>query len=291
MSHAASLAGVSAPTLRAWERRYGVVSPKRTPGGYRVYDDADVRLLRAMKVLVLAGWSTRAAAEQVRAAGDASIAELDETTPVDTDHDGITLLARLALDLDPHALDEALDREFARAPFEDLVDSWLMPALAELGSWWQAGRVSIGGEHMVTAGVLRKLSAVYDAAVPVTQGPLVLTGLPGGCRHELGVLAFATLLRRAGVNVRYLGGDLPTPSWVESVSQTDPAAIVLGVSTMSDVTAARDAINALRATCPEVLVYVGGGAQAAVHVAAHPLGHNLVEAMQALVSDLAIPSR
>lgn len=291
VSHAASLAGVSAPTLRAWERRYGVVSPKRTPGGYRVYDDADVRLLRAMKVLVLAGWSTRAAAERVRSVGDASIDEAGEDSlPLRAD-DGIALLAQLAVDLDPRTIDEALDREFARAPFEELCDSWLMPALAELGSSWQAGRISIGGEHMVTAAVLRRLAALFDAAPAQTEGPLVLAGLPGGSRHELGVLAFAILLRRAGVNVRYLGGDLPTPSWVESVSHTDPTAVVFGVATMSDVIAARDAINALRATCPDVEVYVGGGAQVSVHVAAHPLGHNLVEGAAALMSDLSITRR
>jgi MerR family transcriptional regulator, light-induced transcriptional regulator len=288
VSHAASLAGVAAPTLRAWERRYGVVTPKRTAGGYRVYDDADVRLLRAMKVLVLAGWSTRDAAERVRVVGDQPVVDgLMAGQGIDTDHQ-TGVLAALALDLDPQAIDEALDREFGRAPFEVVADGWLMPSLVELGAAWQAGRVSIGGEHLVTASVLRRVAALFDASPASTDGPLILAGLPGGSRHEIGVLAFATLLRRAGANVRYLGGDLPTTSWVESSSQTKPAAIVLGVATMSDVIAARDAINALRATCPNVQVYLGGGAQASVHVAAHPLGHNLLAATDALMMDLGL---
>jgi MerR family transcriptional regulator, light-induced transcriptional regulator len=294
VSHAASLAGVAAPTLRAWERRYGVVTPKRTAGGYRVYDDADVRLLRAMKVLVLAGWSTRAAAERVRVAGDLPLTEeaAREVTGVggaQTEANGtVGVLAELALQLDPKAIDEALDREFSRAPFEVVADDWLLPALVELGTAWQSGRVNIGGEHVVTAAVLRRVAAIFDGSPAATEGPLILAGLPGGSRHEIGVLAFATLLRRAGANVRYLGGDLPTTSWVESAGQTRPAAIVLGVATMSDVIAARDAINALRATCPGVEVYLGGGAQASVHVAAHPLGHNLLAAADALMMDLGL---
>lgn len=288
VSHAASLAGVAAPTLRAWERRYGVVTPKRTAGGYRVYDDADVRLLRAMKVLVLAGWSTRDAAERVRVVGDQTMAVgLVAGQEVESDHQ-TGVLAELAVDLDPQAIDEALDREFGRAPFEVVADGWLLPSLVELGTAWQAGQVSIGGEHLVTAAVLRRVAALFDASPASTEGPLILAGLPGGSRHEIGVLAFATLLRRAGANVRYLGGDLPTTSWVESSAQTKPAAIVLGVATMSDVIAARDAINALRATCPNVQVYLGGGAQASVHVAAHPLGHNLLAAADALMMDLGL---
>ena len=203
-------------------------------------------------------------------------------------NDGVAVLAQLALEYDPQAIDKALDLEFGRGSFEEIADTWLLPALAELGSAWQAGRISIGGEHLVTAAVLRRLAAVFDQAHAHTDGPLILAGLPGGSRHELGVLAFAALLRRAGANVRYLGGDLPTPSWVESVSHTNPAAIVLAVATMSDVTAARDAINALRATCPKVEVYVGGAAQATVHVAAHPLGHHLLAATETVLSDLGI---
>ncbi|MGL5825426.1 MAG: MerR family transcriptional regulator [Nocardioides sp.] len=294
VSHAASLAGVAAPTLRAWERRYGVVTPKRTPGGYRVYDDADVRLLRAMKVLVLAGWSTRAAAERVRVAGDLPLTDdpVAITTQAASDATEsaatVGVLAELARHQDSQAIDQALDTEFGRAAFEVVADAWLLPALVELGAAWQAGRVSIGGEHLVTAAVLRRVAAIFDGSPAATEGPLILAGLPGGSRHEIGVLAFATLLRRAGANVRYLGGDLPTTSWVESASLTEPAAIVLGVATMSDVIAARDAINALRATCPRVEVYLGGGAQASVHVAAHPLGHNLLAAADALMMDLGL---
>ncbi|MGL5809510.1 MAG: MerR family transcriptional regulator [Nocardioides sp.] len=293
VSHAAALAGVAPPTLRAWERRYGVVSPKRTESGYRVYDDADVRLLRAMKVLVLAGWSTRAAAERVMAAGDVPLAELDDRVAPEAEaarevNAGVSLLAQLAIDYDPVAIDEALDREFGRGPFEEVADNWLMPALAELGSAWQAGRVSIAGEHLVAGAVLRRLAALFEQAGTNTEGPLILAGLPGGSRHEFGVLAFATLLRRAGANVRYLGGDLPTPSWVESVAHTRPIAIVLAVATMTDVTAARDAINALRATCPGVEVFVGGAAQATVHVAARPLGHHLLAATETVLADLEI---
>src|SRR5690606_16460586 len=65
VSSAARLCGVSPSTLRAWERRYGVVEPIRTEGGYRVYDDEALRRLTRMSSLIASGWSPRHAAAYV----------------------------------------------------------------------------------------------------------------------------------------------------------------------------------------------------------------------------------
>ena len=66
VKHAAAMTGIPADTLRMWERRYHVVEPIRSEGGYRLYDDAAIARLSAMRALVAAGWSPRLAAEQVR---------------------------------------------------------------------------------------------------------------------------------------------------------------------------------------------------------------------------------
>ena len=58
-----ALTGVAADTLRAWERRYGVVTPARTESGYRLYDDQDVARLRLMARLVSDGAPASLAAE------------------------------------------------------------------------------------------------------------------------------------------------------------------------------------------------------------------------------------
>ena len=62
------LTGIGPDRLRAWERRYGVVSPTRSESGYRLYDDADLARLRMMVQLVETGAPASLAADQVRAA-------------------------------------------------------------------------------------------------------------------------------------------------------------------------------------------------------------------------------
>ena len=163
-----------------------------------------------------------------------------------------------------------------------------MPALHQLGNAWHAGSVSVAGEHFVSAAVHRRLAAVLDA-LPTPEGaPRVVVGLARGSRHELGVLAFAAMLRRAGLDVVYVGGDLPPESWVVALDGERPDAVVLGVPSSDDIAAVRDTVAALRAAHPDLRVFLGGRHQERVGIeGAQGLGHVLGPAARDLASRLA----
>jgi DNA-binding transcriptional MerR regulator/methylmalonyl-CoA mutase cobalamin-binding subunit len=284
--HAAVLTGVPVATLRAWERRYGVVSPARTDAGYRLYDERAVQALRAMAALVSAGWSPRQAAEQVaeqvaRADGGSADGTLTFTRS-SVDQLELEALSRAAAAHDLVAAELALDEAFAVDALEIVVDGWLMPALHVLGTEWHEGRVDVAGEHLVSAAVHRRLGAALDAAGRVDDAPRVLVGLPHGVRHELGILAFAVLLRRTGVDVVYLGADLPAQSWVEAVRRHRPDAVVLAAPMGVDVAANQETVAAVHALDPMVPIHVGGSAQAEIGGPARLLGHSLHAAAEEL---------
>src|SRR3954447_6042132 len=69
IAEAARRSGVTVPVLRAWERRYGVVAPKRTASGYRLYDEDDIARVREIRRLVESGWSPSSAGARVAAEG------------------------------------------------------------------------------------------------------------------------------------------------------------------------------------------------------------------------------
>ena len=281
--HASELTGIPADTLRMWERRYGVVTPERSDGGYRLYDEASLRRLQAMRALVGAGWSARQAAEQILT--DAA-SGTDEPRPAGAAPLGDTgALARAADTFDAAGLDAALDAGFALGAFEQVVDRWLMPSLQEVGAGWREGSISVAGEHFVSASVQRRLAAAFDAAGSSAAGATVVVGLARGSRHELGVLAFATALRRAGIDVVYVGGDLPPEGWVAVVTERDPAAVVLGVPAEEDVLAVRETVAALAAARPDLRVHVGGGHQHRIE-RAQPLGHAVGPAATAVAGSL-----
>jgi DNA-binding transcriptional MerR regulator len=286
------MVGVPVASLRAWQRRYGIVNPVRSGGNYRLYDDADIALLRRMHALVMAGWSPKEAADAVLHEGLGPPIEfpqrqldLPQALPSRTDPDA-TDLVRAAASLDSFAAGRLLDERLAAGSFEYVVDTWLLPELDHLGDAWAAGTVSVAGEHLVAAAVQRRLNAAFDAAAQdAARPPRVLTGLPPGCRHELGILAFATAARRRGLAVVHLGPDLPVADWVIAVERHQPAAVVLAVPTSDDVAPAVEIARSVGGA--NVFVGLGGGHQAA---AAEPLGQlpgGLAEALGHSIGDAA----
>lgn len=281
IKQAAAMAGVETSTLRAWENRYGVVTPRRSAGGYRVYDDREVATIRSMRELISNGWSAAQAAEQVKSELDPRAAAEPEA-PLGLDP---ALLVKCGEDFDAVLLTRVLDQAFSGASFEHVVVEWLLPALEELGHAWSSGRITIAGEHFVTAAVQRRLGIAFEAAANPAAGPTVVVGLPAESRHELGVLIFATLLRRQGVRTRYLGADLPTNDWVLAVRTIAPTAVVLAAPMDTDVTSVQRTIDAISAADAGVRIFVGGAAHAGVS-GAEPLGHAMVEAARDLAEQL-----
>ena len=265
IKEAAHRAGVSIPLLRAWERRYGVVRPVRTPSGYRLYDEAAIDRVRAMRHLIEGGWAASQAARHIETEGIpiaavASVAAADPTGFAGAaDPDLTTDFVDAAAALDERRLERLLDDLFvASSSFERIVDDRLMPALRALGEAWQNGNVSVAGEHAASYAVVRRLSAAFDAAGGAGRGRPILVGLPPESRHEIGSLAFATAARRRGMGVVYLGADVPRDSWIEAVGATKARAVVIGIPTASDRASAGEVAQAAIHLGGGLLVAVGG---------------------------------
>ncbi len=274
IKQAAAMSGVGAPLIRAWERRYRVVSPQRTASGYRLYDDATVDRLRAMRALIAAGWSAAQAAQGLldgelaveEWAGRAVGGGLDARRGRgQADDDLGAALVDAAAVYDTSGVEAALDEMFARGSFEAVVDDLILPAAVALGEAWAAGRVDVAGEHMASAAITRRLAMAYTAASRAGDAAQILVGLPPDSRHELGALAFAVALRRRGIGVLYLGADVPIASWVDAATRTGVRAAVVGAITHDDVPAADAVCDALRAARPELIVAIGGRAASLVH--------------------------
>jgi MerR family transcriptional regulator, light-induced transcriptional regulator len=261
IKEAASRAGLSVPVLRAWERRYGIVSPARTASGYRLYDDAAIARVRAMRRLVETGMAPSTAAAAIKAGRSAA----PESVPDPTGSDVIALspladrFVAAAEVMDESEVEDVLDAIFATGSFEHAVDGYLLPALEALGEAWADGRVDVAAEHAASHAVLRRLSAAFQAAGrPADGAGAILVGLPPGARHELGGLAFATAARRAGLPVVYLGADLPVRDWLAAATRTQARAAVIGVVTASDREPAERVASELLAADPGLVVAFGG---------------------------------
>lgn len=256
--------GVSVPLIRAWERRYGVISPQRTASGYRLYDDEAIATLVRVRELTESGWTASEASRAVLA-GEVEVTPVlpAPSTSLATGalHARRAELIQSFIDaatvMDIAATGAALDEILAQGSFEAIVDELLMPALVALGAAWSEGNLDVAAEHAASAAVHRRLSALYEAAAAVGK-PLTVVGLPPGSRHELGALAFAVAVRRRGVGVLYLGPDVPVSSWVHVIEQNRARVAIIAVVQRSDQAAALEVAHALRGVGNGPVLAVGG---------------------------------
>jgi DNA-binding transcriptional MerR regulator len=215
--------GVPTELLRAWERRYGLVAPTRTPAGYRLYSSGDVRRVGRMRELLASGLS---AAEAARA----TLAEPESETTAGVEPALAAASLRAAIErLDDAAAHLAFDRLLADFSLDTVLERVLLPLLHELGEGWARGEVSVAQEHFASnlvRGRVLALARGWDRG----SGPRAVLACPPGERHDLGLLIFGLALREHGWRITFLGADTPLDTIGETVRQLAPAALVLAVT-------------------------------------------------------------
>src|SRR4051812_32856538 len=161
--------GISVDRLRAWERRYGVLQPQRTAGGFRLYSTADELRLRAMQRHLAAGLSPAEAAAAVLTAGTSTPAPGSPPTELRD--------ALVAFDAArAHALIDGLFTEFG---VEEAMRTVLFPLLHELGECWARAEISVGQEHFASGLLQARLLALLRAP-STASGPLALLACAPG---------------------------------------------------------------------------------------------------------------
>jgi methanogenic corrinoid protein MtbC1 len=274
IKQAAARSGLSVPTVRVWERRYGVVHPERTPTGYRLYDDDAIARLLAMRYLVEAqGIRPSQAADQILAAG-ADIAGLVDaaraasgliqhggapaTSLVDRARDAVEEFVAAARALDVGAMERVLDEAFAAERFEGAVDHVVFPVLRSVGDGWSDGSIDVAMEHAASETIRRRLARFYDSVASETGHPDLVVGMPPGGQHEIGALVFSIAARRRGLDVLYLGANVPLESWRVAVETSGAGLAVIGVVGAADVAGADRVVATLRTLARAPLAALGG---------------------------------
>lgn len=260
---AAELSGVRVELIRAWERRYGVLNPQRTPAGYRVYTDRDVALLRRLKKLTDEGVAISEASRLL----PQLLAELD-AEPLPSTGNGLAynldawLEAALAA---AEAYDQArvsavLDEVLAALPPLRAFDGVLAPLQREVGERWHAGRLTVAQEHLVTQVVRSRLVSLLHAAPNGGRKHAVLACFPDE-EHELGLLGVALRLRHSGFRVTLLGQRTPAVDLGRAVEELRPDVVGLSAVNNRGAEVFHDTLARIMEAVPRGLpVWVGGPA-------------------------------
>ena len=264
-------AGISTQLVRAWERRYGLLTPKRTDAGYRVYSDDDIVLLRGAKAMVDQGRSisevSRLPREHLRRAAGSQ----PETPPgmaTSASYLEAALAAVAAFDaarlegLIVHATGMGLMSNTA------ICDDVLVPLLSAIGDRWEQGKLDVAAEHFGSSIVRRHLHVLLQDETRRNQGgPIIVCACPEGNWHEGGLLAFALHAAAQGWAPVYLGANTPVEEVVSAADNKQASAIAMSLGVPCKRAERRNLVDRLaawRSKRPGRIVWIGG-AEAAAH--------------------------
>jgi DNA-binding transcriptional MerR regulator len=258
--------GVSGHVLRAWESRYGLLTPVRSSGGFRLYSDGDERRVRRMQFHLAEGLSAAEAARAAIAEANAqpSVVAAGEFGVSDsTDLSELSIAWQRTLDdFDEPAAQAVLDRLLSDFSVATTLRDVVLPYLHELGERWERGDVTIAQEHFAT-NVIRGRLAGLARGWGSARGPLALLACPPGELHELSLMMFGIVLNRNGWRVEYLGANTPIAELVHAVGRSHPELVVVAATTSERL----DAIHAELARLAQVVPLAVAGAGATTRLA------------------------
>jgi DNA-binding transcriptional MerR regulator len=298
--------GVSAELLRAWERRYRLLQPARSPKGYRLYTRDDEQRVRSMREQLAQGLS---AAEAARAArrprGEALGTDAQDNSPVlattidlqpgtdtgraagvDPAAEHSRALERALDAYDEVGAEQAFDTMFRRLTPMTVLRDVVMPYLRRLGERWEDGRIDVAQEHFasnVIRGRLGTLAVGWGDGV----GPRAVLACPEGELHDLPLMVFGIALNRSGWRITFLGTNTPVTDLENAVRELRPDIVVLAATTPTPFLTAGPELRRVGRVVPMVIAGAGATPEAVAATGTTALrGDPVTEARR-----LPVPSR
>jgi DNA-binding transcriptional MerR regulator len=233
--------GLKPDTLRAWERRYGVPQPDRSPGGHRLYSQRDIDTIKWLVARQQEGLSISRAVDlwrSLEADGQdplrmAEFAAAQASPGIVSLPAGETLAdfreawISACLAYDERGAEQIITQAFALYPIEVVCLELLQKGIAELGAGWYRGEVTVQQEHFASELAIRRLEALLAASPPPARSERILVVCPPHEEHTLSPLMLTLFLRRRSWDVVYLGANVPVGRLESAVTSTKPKLVVL----------------------------------------------------------------
>lgn len=232
--------GLKPDTLRAWERRYGLPNPNRTPGGHRLYSQYDIELIKWLIAREEEGLRINRAVKLWRSLEAQGRDPLEDVSAVPGSRTSVhvDVLSGTTLDeirerwveacrtFDEVRAENILAQAFARYSLETVCLEVLSRGLSDVGEQWYIGKSSVQQEHFASALAVRRLNTLIAATPVPTRRGKIIAACPPGEDHIFPLLLTTLLLRQRGWEVIYLGANVPISKLDATINATGPDLII-----------------------------------------------------------------
>lgn len=250
------LSGIKAHTLRIWEQRYNLLSPKRTDTNIRFYDDQDLKLIlnvallndNGVKISKIASMDSAEICEEVMKLTERSL----------THDDQIHALTICMIEMDEDRFDKILSTNIIKLGFEQTMMNIIYPFMSKIGVLWQTGSINPAQEHFISSLVRQKLIVAIDGQIAKGGGKKFLLFLPEGELHEISILFASYLIKNKGHKVIYLGQSTPYEDLLSVYNLHQPGYLLTVITTSPSSEYVQDYLNSLSKRFPNTHILVTG---------------------------------
>lgn len=225
------LSGVKAHTLRIWEKRYGIINPKRTETNIRYYLDEDLKHVLNIALLNKQGHKISKIAQMCNETIMKKVAEISDVDEEFEIHlDALTLSL---LELNEYKFNKILDSNIQQRGFRATMTEVIYPLLDKLSLMWMTQSINQVHEKFVTANIRRKTIASIDSLpiIKPNKENSILLYLPEGEDFELSLLYMHYVIKEMGYAVCNLGVGMATQELEEYASLCEPRFVCTIVNT------------------------------------------------------------
>ncbi len=203
-----NLSGIKAHTLRIWEQRYDFLKPSRTLTKIRYYSNNELKLVLNIALLNKYGFKV----SHINKMDDTEMQEkiLSLNNAQAQQERILNELIQHMVDLNTDEMETVLDTYILSRGIEKTILQIIFPFLEKIGILWLTNHINPAQEHLVSNMVRQKLIVGIEGLQPILKlNKTILLFLPAGEYHEMGLLFMHFLLKSRGINVIYLGANIP----------------------------------------------------------------------------------
>jgi DNA-binding transcriptional MerR regulator len=253
--------GIKAHTIRIWEQRYQALSPNRSQGNTRSYDN--IQLKRLLNIVSLME-SDYKISELCSKTDKDLIKLLDKQLQTSTSIDEtseyfITQLITAGVNFDDTHFDKIFSNCLLRYGMKDTYSKVLYPMLVRIGLMWSTDEFPTAPEHFISNMLRQKLFTAIDSLPPAKENKKSwLLFLPENEFHEIGLLFSHYLIRQAGKKVIYLGANVPLETISKAVKDTGANHLLFFFVHHNKKEDAQHYLNALKKNCKSTHIHIAG---------------------------------
>ncbi|MFC7370484.1 MerR family transcriptional regulator [Fictibacillus iocasae] len=254
------LLGIQAGTLRAWERRYAIVQPKRNEAGHRLYTDEQIYILKWLINKVNKGFTISQAVDLAQSGELYKEPALSQSDAEDQASRLSEEILNALLTFQEKKAQDLLSQAFSMYTIEKVVIDILGSLLVKIGHLWEEKKITVAHEHYASSYIRVKIGQILHSFSVDPYLPRVMAFCGPGEQHELGLLIFTLYLRRRGFEVIYLGQNIPERDLEEVIMQAGPKFVFVSCTIEQYVHKTMNWLLSLEKKFPESVFGAGGSA-------------------------------